>query len=121
MGHKQLNECINNTKKETIENTRKIEDVSERAFDSGQLLLDSLSTCSKKTTFNLLSCYKDIIQHEVLPVKKLMTSAIRAHKDGHLQYIKLRNKANEFVDDIMEAHDIKVAYILNKYITNSKP
>lgn len=119
-GYERLNECIINTINETKENTRKIEDVSERAFNSGQLLLDSLSTCTKKTAFNLLSCYKDIIQHDVFPVKKLMSSAIKAHKDGHLKYIKLRNKANECVDDIMEEHDIKIAYILNKYILNDK-
>lgn len=115
----QLNECINKTKTDTKENTKKIENVSVRAFNNGQFLLDSLSECTKKSTFNLLSCYREIITHQLLPVKKLITSAIIAHKDGHLQYIDIKNFANDCVDNIVEEHDMQVAYVLNKYIPNT--
>lgn len=103
------------------ENTKNIKNATDAALNNGENLINSLYECSKKPALNLLTCYKSIITKEVHPVKKLMVSAIKAHKAGNIEYIKIREKVNQCVDNIVDEHETKVSSIFNNYITKSKP
>lgn len=100
-GNAALKQCINQGSEHIKLNSHKVTNVTGQATERGQDLLDALYECSRKPGLQVITCYKDIIAQDVVPVKMALLGAIRAHTEGHLRTIRIRNEANACVDDAL--------------------
>lgn len=103
-GRESLRSCI-------VDSTTKIDicsstlfNVTNSAIDRGQILLDDLGECSRKTSLAVIACYKNIITTDVIPVKLKLLDAITAHKKANAEVIQLRQAVNSFIDETIKKY-----------------
>ncbi|XP_049823152.1 uncharacterized protein LOC126265495 [Aethina tumida] len=107
-GRVLLNGCSQTAIENVIESSLHTKNTTNAAMVRGQELLDELGKCSKKPAFQLVPCYKRIIDTDVVPVKKALLEAINGHKLWHMKAIEIRNEAAECVDTIVEGYKVMV-------------
>lgn len=69
------------------------------AIARGQVLLDDLGACSRKSGLAVISCYKRIIATDVVPVKNILLGAVEAHRTAHFKALEIREKVGLCLDD----------------------
>lgn len=84
---------------EIAESSDQLANVTHAAIDRGQVLLDDLGACSRKSGLGVISCYKGIIATDVVPVRDVLLGAVEAHRVAHFKALEVRRKANSCVDD----------------------
>ncbi|KAJ8964717.1 hypothetical protein NQ314_004681 [Rhamnusium bicolor] len=103
-GRGALSDCTHQGSEDIKINSIQLANVTNAAIDRGQMLLDTLGNCSRKSGLAVISCYRNIIAADVVPVKGTLLGAIEAHKLAHFKAIEIRNKANICVDDIVRKY-----------------
>ncbi|CAH1154233.1 unnamed protein product [Phaedon cochleariae] len=97
-GRKALGTCTDIASADITACSDRLANVTNSAIDRGQQLLDALGECSKKPGLAVISCYRNIIATDVLPVKKTLVGAIETHREAHFKAIEIREKGQACVD-----------------------
>ncbi|CAH0555550.1 unnamed protein product [Brassicogethes aeneus] len=113
-GKELIKGCALRSNEDIVESTTQTGNTTNVALKKGQELLDSLGDCSRKPAFQLISCYKGIIDTDVVPVKLIFLRALKDHQKDHLRVIEVRNEANECVDTILDGYRVKMDAMLKK-------
>lgn len=100
-GHTALEDCIKQAIRNVTASSSQVSDMTQKATSRGQSFLDTLSTCSKKSGLQQLSCYRKVMLNDVVPVKTMLLDAINTHRSSHFNVISIRNSTNGCVDDTM--------------------
>ncbi|RZB40266.1 hypothetical protein BDFB_009806 [Asbolus verrucosus] len=115
-GTEELKFCIKKGWDDITSNSFYLTNATIYATDRGQNFLDTLYNCSCKPGLKVISCYKEVIAKDVVPVKNMLLAVIETHKLGHFRTIEIRNVANDCIDDIIERYRIKMARVLNEAV-----
>lgn len=100
-----LDNCLANLSKKVDDNSRRVLNSTDTALDKGEFLLGCFRECAKKPVLNVVGCYRKAIVDDVLPVKQIIISAMKIHKEGHSEFTKIRTDAGLCVDKILKEYE----------------
>ncbi|KAG5895512.1 hypothetical protein JTB14_009222 [Gonioctena quinquepunctata] len=103
-GRHALKACTDQGSAEIAPSSDRLANVTNAALDKGQELFDTMGACSKKLGLQVISCYRNIMNNDVVPVKNTLIGAINVHKEAHFEAIKIRKRAGDCVDDIVKKY-----------------
>lgn len=98
-GRQNLKICATEGVSNTATCSVTLTNITNSAIDRGQLLLDDLGDCSRKSGLAVIQCYKNIIATDVIPVKLKLLEAIKGHKTAHNDVIKIRRSVSNCIDE----------------------
>lgn len=107
-----LNNCLSNVTKQVEINSHRVLNSTNSAIDKGEFLLNCFRECAKKPVLNVVGCYRKAIVDDVLPVKQIIIGAMKIHKEGHSEFLKIRTDAGLCVDKIIREYEDNMLNIL---------
>lgn len=103
-GRKELRSCITKGTFSIKACSANLSNTTNLAIDRGQLLLDDLGECSRKNGLAVITCYRNIIATDVIPVKHRFLEALKAHKQANLEVVEIRKVANACIDESIKKY-----------------
>lgn len=103
-GRRSLTKCTAKAKDAVTVNSYQQVNDTTHAIDRGQKFLDSLGLCSRKSGLLVISCYRNVILNDVVPVKNMLLGAIKGHREGHFEAVRIREEAHACVDGIVKKY-----------------
>ncbi|KAF7269655.1 hypothetical protein GWI33_017335 [Rhynchophorus ferrugineus] len=97
-GFQTIEECTNQGSYDIEISSNNLANITNTGIDHAGRFLDKLKKCSKKKGLAIITCYKHIIDTDVLPVKRLISHSITDYRDTYLKTFDLYTMVSMCID-----------------------